>query len=282
MTLDHQKHPVALESRAYLSLLVSPMHWLLNAPVTTATWVNEQITNRRYLLEENASLKAEQMAMQAQLQKMAALETENRRLRELMDSAFNVADQLLIAELIAVSPDPFSHQIIINKGKKDQIYPNQPLLDAYGIVGQIIDSDPLTSRALLITDVSHGISVQVNRNGVRAVAVGTGSVQELELLHVPDTTDIKVGDLLVTSGLDGRFPSGYPVGQVTEVKHDPGHHFAQIKAKPSARLDRIREVLVIWPGEKHPAPQEAEEQSSDPKQSDPVDLDKNDTLASWQ
>ncbi len=197
-------------------------------------------------MEENKRLKSETLLLTAKVQKLAALEAENVRLRELLNSSALLDDSVLVAELIGVSPDPLRHQIIINKGVDDGLYVGQPVIDALGLMGQITEVGPVYSRALLITDSTHALPVQVNRNGVRSIAEGTGLLHELILRHVAATTDIQVGDLLVSSGLGQRFPVGYPVGVVTEVTVDPGQSFATVTATPSAALNRSRYVLLVF------------------------------------
>jgi rod shape-determining protein MreC len=184
-----------------------------------------------------------------QLQKLASLEAENMRLRELLDSSFKVGEKVLIAELLSVNLDPYKHQIVINKGKSNGVYPGQPLLDAKGVMGQMVHVGPYTSTAILITDSSHAIPVQVNRNGLRTIAIGSGTINRLELPYIPNNADIRPGDLLVTSGLGGHFPAGYPVAEVSAIQHDPGHTFSIVAATPMADLNRSREVLLVWPGE---------------------------------
>jgi rod shape-determining protein MreC len=183
------------------------------------------------------------------LLKLAALEEENIRLRELLDSSFEVGEKRLIAELMSVNLDPYKHQIKINKGELDDIYPGQPLLDAKGVMGQIVHAGPYTSTAVLITDPSHAIPVQVNRNGLRSIALGSGTINRLDLPYIPNNADIQPGDLLITSGLGGHFPPGYPVAIVDAVQHDPGRTFSQVVATPLAHLNRSREVLLVWPGD---------------------------------
>jgi len=152
---------------------------------------------------------------------------------------------MLIAETITVDLDPYKRQIVINKGLLSGIYAGQPILDAYGIMGQIIHPGIPSSTAILITDPSHAIPVQNNRNGLRTILYGTGSANFLEIQNLPNNADIKEGDLLITSGLGGRFPEGYPVAVVTEIKRDPGQPFAQIIAEASAHLEQSREVLLV-------------------------------------
>jgi rod shape-determining protein MreC len=177
---------------------------------------------------------------------MASLVAENLRLRQLMNSSEIVQDRVLVAELIGVSPDPLEHKVIINKGSNDGVYVGQPLLDAFGLMGQVVSVTPYTSQVLLITDNSHAIPVQVTRNNVRTIAEGIGDLYQLRLRYVSSTTDIKEGDILVSSGLGGRFPVGYPVAQIEKITYDPGEPFATVIARPAAQLDRSRHILLVF------------------------------------
>ena len=244
MTVDHRYH--ALDGvRDVLSTAIYPLHILVRLPADTRSWLTEKWTRRSALLEENARLREKQMLLNVQLQKLTTLEAENRRLRSLLESAVNTPERVLIAELLAVDFDPYRHHILLNRGRQHGLYVGQPVLDQHGVIGQIIRADPLTSTAILITDPNHALPIQINRTGVRTLALGTGRLQELELPHIPHNEDVKVGDVLVTSGMGGRFPRGYPVGTVTAVEFDPGSPFARILAKPMAQLDRIREVMLL-------------------------------------
>jgi rod shape-determining protein MreC len=206
------------------------------------------VQSRSSLIEENERLHRENLVLQGRSHQMSSLQAENVRLRALLNSAALVRDDVLVAELVGVSPDPARHQLILNKGENDGVYVGQPLIDAAGLLGQIVDVSGGSSRALLITDATHSVPVQVNRNGVRAIAEGAGVLGSLEVHHVSATTDIEEGDLLVTSGLGGRFPVGYPVATVSKITRDPGEAFAQIEAFPSAALDRSRHVLLVFTG----------------------------------
>jgi rod shape-determining protein MreC len=244
MTVDHRYH--ALDgARDVLATVIYPLHYLARLPVDIQSWLSENLTGRAALLEENARLREKQVFISAQLQKLTTLEAENRRLRSLLESAVNTPERVLIAELLAVDFDPYRHHILLNRGRQHGIYVGQPVLDQQGVIGQIIQADLLTSTAILITDPNHALPIQINRTGARTLALGTGHFQQLELPHIPNNEDVKVGDLLVTSGMGGRFPRGYPVGTVTQVEFDPGSPFAHIVAKPVAQLDRIREVLLL-------------------------------------
>lgn len=232
--------------KSHLSVIASPFYWVADIPARLSNWGDEKLVTRETLREENARLKAESLLLKGKVQKLASLEAENVRLRELLNSSALLDDTVLVAELIGLAPDPLRHEIIINKGIEDKVYVGQPVIDAQGLMGQIVEVSLNHSRVLLITDATHAVPVQVNRNGVRSIVEGTGLYQELALSNVAATTDIKVGDLLVSSGLGQRFPVGYPVATVTEITIDPGQPFATVKATPSAQLIRSRHVLLVF------------------------------------
>jgi len=274
MTLDHRQQ--TLEGiRSGLSLVVYPMQYLVNLPFTAAEWAGETLTTHNTLLAQNRALRDKQLKQEFRLQKLAALEAENERLRGLLQSASRSWERVLIAELLSVDADPFKHQVLLNKGSGDGVLVGHPLLDAHGVMGQVIHTSPLNSTAMLITDPSHATPVQVNRNGLRSLALGTGEENSLDIPHLPNNADIEVGDLLVTSGLGLRFPAGYPVARVESINRDPGQPFARIRATPLARLDRTREVLLVWPEtpdlpepSELPAPSELPESSELPAQTE--------------
>lgn len=245
MTADHKA--AHLESvRAALSTVVYPLQYAVHLPIRAGAWIAENLSSRGDLIAENERLKVERLRLQARLEKLATLEAENRRLRSLLDSSVKTAEKVLVAELLSVDMNPFSRRIVLNKGRRDGVYSGQSLVDSQGVMGQVVSAGPFSSTALLITDPSHALPVQVHRTGLRAVATGSGAADSVTLSHIPNNADIRVGDLLVTSGLGGRFPHGYPVGRVTRVQRDSGQPFAQVDVEPSARLERNREVLLIW------------------------------------
>lgn len=229
-----------------LSVAASPFYWLADLPAQLGEWGRHNLQDWRSLAEQNEALRQETLILKARVAKMAALSAENARLRQLLNSATHVDDNVLVAELMAVAPDPLRHIVVIDKGRDAGVYAGQAVIDAHGLAGQVVEVSAYFSRVLLITDSTHAVPVQVNRNGVRAIAEGTGLLDELQLTHVSSTTDIRVGDLLVTSGLGGRFPVGYPVGVVTAVDENPGESFLKVKAKPTAHLDRSRHLLLIF------------------------------------
>lgn len=244
MTVDH-RYRYLDGVRDVLATAVYPLHHLVGLPTATRNWLIENLASRGALLDENARLREKQVFLNAQLQKLIVLEAENRRLRSLLESVVNAPERVLIAELLAVDFDPYRHHILINRGRQHGVHVGQPVLDQHGVIGQVIRADPLTASVILVTDPHHALPIQVNRTGVRTLALGTGHFQKLELPHVPNHEDVRVDDLLITSGLGGRFPHGYPVGTVTEVQFDPSSPFARIIARPVARLDRIREVMLL-------------------------------------
>lgn len=251
MTADHRTNMLD-GARSLLSLIIYPLQTIAGTPVDIGLWMDGQLNSHQSLIDENEDYRTQNLLLKAQLQKFTSLQAENIRLRSLLKSSRKLSDQMLIAETIAVDLDPYKRQIVINKGQLSGVYASQPILDAYGIMGQIIHPGIPSSTAILITDPSHAIPVQVNRNGLRTVLYGTGAANYLEVLNLPNNADIKVGDLLITSGLGGRFPEGYPVAVVRDIKRDPGQPFASIIAEASAHLEQSREVLLVMNKKKEP------------------------------
>jgi len=251
MTLDHRTTYVN-SIRSSISVLVYPFQYLVNFPANVGDWASDSFTSRKTLQEDNSTLRTQNLILTAQLQKLNFIESENIHLRNLLESSKQVGERILIAELLSIDMDPYRQQVTINKGSTsgDDIYSGQPFVDAKGVMGKLLHVSPFSSTALLITDPGHALPVQVNRNGLRAIAKGTGSQTHLEIPHLPNNADIKVGDLLVTSGLGCVFPVGYPAAVVVEINIDPSLPFAEVLAEPVAELDRSREVLLVWPGGK--------------------------------
>lgn len=245
MVVDYRYHHMQ-QVRTALAFVVYPLHFLADLPVTASLQFQVWSSSREQLMDENAQLRANNLKLKVELQKYAALQAENVRLRNLLDSSLKVGDRVLIAELSAVDLDPYRQQVVINKGSASGAFPGQPVLDAEAVMGQVVEVTPFSSTVLLITDANHSIPVQVLRNGLRTIAIGSGKVNELQLPYLPTDSDILVGDLLVTSGLGGKFPPGYPVASVTKINRAPDNAFAEISAQPAAHLDRSREVLLVW------------------------------------
>ncbi len=245
MTVDQRaRHLEAL--RSVLSTLVYPLQVAVDFPIQAGNWAAEYFSSRERLISDNARLRENQFLLDARLEKLADLEAENRRLRSLLDSSEKVGERVLVAELLSVDMDPYSRRIVLNKGSRQGVEVGQSLIDSDGVMGQVVHVAPFSSNALLITDPSHALPVQNNRSGLRSVAVGTGPLNQLELANLPNNADVRIGDVLVTSGLGGRFPAGYPVGRVISVERNRGRPFATVIVQPSAKLGRNREVLLVW------------------------------------
>jgi rod shape-determining protein MreC len=228
-------------------VLIYPVQYAVNAPIKLAGGAFDHLASRRSLVQGNRRLRDENFLLRSRTQKFAALENENRRLRELLESSSDFEQAVLVADVLALETSPSSRQIVINKGSRHGVYEGQPILDAHGILGQVILVTPFTATALLLTDATHAIPVEVNRSGIRAIAVGGDSAGSLRLSFVATDADIRQGDLVVSSGLGQRFPAGHPVGYVREVETDPSEPFAHITVAPAARVGHVSEVLLVWP-----------------------------------
>lgn len=253
---DHRENHLDTVRKA-LGAAVYPLRIVVDSPVSLWRWLQETTAARNDLLLENSRLNAERLLTQARLQRFAALESENARLRSMLDATSRVRDQVQVAEIMSVSSNPFRHTLVIDKGTQDGVYDGQAMIDANGVVGQIIEAGLLSAQGVLISDPDHALPVEINRNGLRTIAVGTGEFDRLDLPFLPNNADIREGDLLVTSGLGGSFPPGYPVGIVAEVTRIPQGPFARISARPAAALNQVREIMLIWPGEE-PTPAEVD------------------------
>lgn len=232
--------------RKAIGVAVYPLQLVVDAPVRFWEWLGESTTSRNELQLEVGRLKAERLLTNARLQRLTALEAENARLRALLDARAKVRDQVRVAEIMAVDANPYEHNLVIDIGSRDGVYDGQAIVDADGVVGQVIATGLMTAQAVLISDTDHALPVEVNRNGLRTIAVGTGEIDRLDLPFLPNNADIRTGDLLVTSGLGGAFPAGYPVAVVDGVTRMPQEPFADVTAKPAAALDQVREVMLIW------------------------------------
>ncbi len=249
MVLDH-RFAATSNVRSALSLVVDPLRYLVNLPSDIYNWASDSLTAHNTLEEENQTLRIRNQLLETRLQKYSSLVAENTNLRALLKSVDTHEDQfqrVLVAEILSVDMDPFRRLIVINKGTNDDVYVDQPVVGAQGVMGKVINVGPLSSTVMLITDPSHSLPVQVNRNGVRAIAVGEPRQNHLSIIHQPNNADIRVGDLLVTSGLGCIFPPGYPAGRVVTINTNPSLPFADIVVQPTASLDRDREVLLVWP-----------------------------------
>ena len=242
--------------RRGIDFAITPLRYVINAPFALLGWSKQQLNTHSTLIAENTQLRQANLDLQTRQQKLEILQQENQRLRELLGSSEHVTERSLVAELLTVALDPYSQQITINKGVRDEVYTGQPIISAEGIMGQVTHTGEMSSTVLLISDAKHDIPVQSNRSGLRTLARGTGIADELELLHIPNSADLQEGDLMISSSLGGRFPRNYPVAVVTQIKREPGQPFASVKAKPTAKLDQSSEVLLVWPVREALSPQE--------------------------
>lgn len=242
-------------TRVYLNSLVSPIQYLANLPGEVLSASADRLVSHQQLLEQNAELTHNATLLSGRLQRYRLLKEENDTLRRLLNSPVRIETRKEVAELMAVDNNPYSHQILIDRGAMQGVYEGQPVLDDKGVVGQIMQVGSTNSRVLLLADVTHAIPVRIARNNIRLVASGSGSLDELMLEHVPHSADIEVGDLLLSSGLGEVYPEGYPVGIITVIVRDEGRPFAKVRAKPVAQLDRLKYLLLLWPGEQPSQPQ---------------------------
>lgn len=245
MVLDHRQTHLNTVRRA-IGATVYPIQVVVDAPFRLWKWFGESTTDRNDLQLEVGRLEAERLITKARLQQLTTLRAENERLRELLEARSRVRDQIRVAEIMAVDANPYRHNLVIDIGARDAVYDGQAIIDADGVIGQVIKTGLVTSHAILISDPSHALPVEVERNGLRTIANGTGEFDRLDLPFLPNNADIRAGDLLVTSGLGGAFPAGYPVAVVKTVNRIPQEPFADITAVPASSLDKVREVMLIW------------------------------------
>ena len=246
MIADHRYHKLCWLHN-YLSIILSPIQWMVDTPVRLMEKIDSAFSTHQHLVVENQQLREEEIKLHVRLQKLMMLEAENNRLRSLLGVTPRPGEVFRVAEVIRVDVDPFNQRIIIDKGETNQVKIGQPVIDADGIIGAVMEVYPNSSKVILLTDASHGIPVENTRTGARGIVVGTGRPGILELQHVPNTVDLKETDTLVTSGLDGRFPPGYPVGTVQSIHHYSGESFVKVQVQPLAHIERSRQVLLLQP-----------------------------------
>ncbi|CAM3104370.1 rod shape-determining protein MreC [Legionella anisa] len=232
--------------RSGFSLVVAPLQYAVDYPVRVIGWVQSLVSAKKALIAENMQLRYQQTMLEAELQKLIVIQKENLQLKELLLTSSQANTSAMAAQILAVDTSNSRQVVVLNKGKRDGAYVGQPVLDAKGVMGQIVDIGPITSTVLLISDSKSAVPVRNNRTGERAILVGTNDIEQLSLINLPKTSSIHPGDVLVTSGLDRHYPEGYPVGLVEEVNSIPGEDFVKVKVKPVALLNRNRLVLLIW------------------------------------
>jgi rod shape-determining protein MreC len=219
---------------------------VINWPTNLIKTVSDNLTSKRALLKDNIFLRSELLATTVKLQRLGFLEQENAQLRSLLSLTKQVKSKFLVAQLLTLVVDGFNKQIFVDKGEINGVYVGQPVIDAYGLFGQIISVGSEVSKILLITDVKSAIPATIVRNGIQTIVVGRGSLDSLELINISETADIKPGDYLVTSGVGHRFPPGYFIGVVKEIKHIPGERFVKVLLTPSSHINSSSNVLLIW------------------------------------
>lgn len=232
--------------RRLLSVVAYPVQVAVASPFEGWHWFRDSVTTRDALRADKDKLESELRLAQFRLQRYEALEAETQRLRALRENTAAVTDRFVIGDVMNVDLDAFRERVLVDKGASDGIYVGQAVLDSGGVFGQVARVGQLTSEVILVSDAAHAIPVQINRNGLRTVAVGTGDTNRLKLPYLPTSADVVAGDLLVTSGLGGGFPAGYPVGTIAEVKRDPAQSLADVEVKPAAALNRSKELEFVW------------------------------------
>ncbi|MGB0955254.1 MAG: rod shape-determining protein MreC [Panacagrimonas sp.] len=232
-------------ARGWIQQATQPLVWVAQLP-TRFDALLEHLAWRESLLRENRELRRKQMLLEAQLNKLNALEAENRRVRGLLNAVPALRDRVMLSEILSTNQDPYRQQLSLDKGRRHEVHRGQAVVDAHGLLGQVIDVNPETATALLISDPDHGVPVQLSRTGLQAIALGQGRHRALRIPHLPGNADIKKGDLFVTSGLGGRFPNGYPVATVAGIRRTPTGHFIEAIAQPTAKLGHGRQVLLVW------------------------------------
>lgn len=244
MTSDRHGHYLE-RLRGMAALAVEPIYRVAALPADAARAARLALVDRQALTEENARLKQALLLTQARLNRLGAVSEQNQRLQELLDVQRSLGMGVKLARLVDVDLDPFRHRVLLDAGADDSIGVGQAVLDAHGIMGQVIEVMPHTAKAMLVTDPRHAIPVRVERTGLRTIALGTGAVDRLELPNIPISSDIAPGDRLVTSGLGGTFPAGFPVGTIVSISNDETGMFATAVVEPAALLDRSGEVLLL-------------------------------------
>ena len=250
LVCDYRYHSFEVVRRGF-SFLISPLQYVVDYPVRVISWVQSLMSAKKSLIDENIKLHYKQTILEAEMQKLMAIKEENFQLKQLLLTSSKEKMKAMAAEILAVDATNSRQLIILNKGKRDGAYVGQPVLDAKGVMGQVIDVGYLTSTVLLISDAKSAVPVSNNRTGEHAILTGTNDATALSLINLPHTSTIAVGDLLLTSGLGRLYPEGYPVGRVAKISNIPGEEFIKVDVTPVALLSHNRLVLLVWPGKNH-------------------------------
>ena len=247
LLINDQRNNYLSILRNSIAIAIYPLQSAVEIPSRLTDWFDLRIKSKEILIKENQNLLSQQKINSSILQRYESLEQENERLKQILNAASNLDNKVEITRIISVNVNPYRHTIVIDKGERDGVYEGQVLLDADGVIGQILHTNFLTSEAILISDSDHALPVEINRNGLRTIVLGNGSYTKLDVPYIPNNADIEIGDLLVTSGLGGKFPSGYPVAKVDFIESDLSEQFYKVSAKPIAYLNQVREVMLLKP-----------------------------------
>jgi len=240
-------------ARYGLQAAIYPLQLAVNSPSAAWSWLQENFATRENLQAQVDQLRNDLRTQQLVTLRQVSLERENATLRGLNTALPDVIERRMVGEVISVELSSLRQRLLVNRGGTHGVYRGQPVITGDGVLGQVFRTGPFSSEIILITDAEHALPVQIVRSGVRTIALGTGRSTSLELPYVPKNYDVKVGDLLVTSGLGRVFPFGIPVARVTKVELVPTEPLAQIHAVPLAGIENDREVLFIWERPVHPA-----------------------------
>ena len=247
LLINDQRNNYLSILRNSIAIAIYPLQSTVEIPLRLINWFDLRIKSKEILIQENQNLISQQKINSSILQRYESLEQENVRLKQILNAANNLDNKVEITRIISINVNPYRHTIVIDKGERDGVYKGQVLLDADGVIGQILHTNFLTSEAILISDSDHALPVEINRNGLRTIVLGNGSYTKLDVPYIPNNADIEIGDLLVTSGLGGKFPSGYPVAKVDFIESDLSEQFYKVSAKPIAYLNQVREVMLLKP-----------------------------------
>jgi rod shape-determining protein MreC len=252
MFFDHKGGWMA-HVRYYLDATVYPVQRVVSSPARAWDWMRETLATRETLQKQNAELLARENELSLKTQNFEALERENAELRGLKEALPPLAEHYLTAEVVNTDITGLRQRVLINRGARNGVFRGQSVMSSDGLLGQTVRISPWSAELILITDPEHAVPVQIVRTGVNTIAVGTGDTRSLALPYLPANADIRSGDLLVTSGLGGVFPQGYPVARVSDLRRDSAQSATQIRATPLARFDALREVLLVWFNDQNPS-----------------------------
>jgi rod shape-determining protein MreC len=232
--------------RHYALQLFEPVLRLLSYPERIYNVANDSVLSHQQLLQENKLLKSLLLQKSVQMQQVSELKAENMRLLALVESGVNLDDNFIYAQVLSASSQPQQHMILLNKGLREGIKVGYPVLDATGVMGQVVEASHRLSHVMLLADNRHAVPVRVRRTQQGAILKGMGDTQRLKVEYAAETMDIKEGDILETSGAGLYFPTGYPVAKVSDITKHTGKAFAQIYATPLAHLDSSQHVIVLF------------------------------------